>query len=81
MLTEDGLVNTMKTLVGTLVISVLSYSLYSVSTLEIVMFTNPEMLLYVIGILILIGKYKGYRLSEFIRFRDLIAQVKKKGAV
>ena len=80
MLTEDGLANTMKTLLGTLVISMLSYSLYSVSTLEIVMFTNPEMLLYVIGCLVLVGKYKGYRLSEFIRFRDLIAQVKKKGA-
>jgi hypothetical protein len=80
MLTEDGMVNTMKTLVGTLVISVLSYLLYSISTLEILMFTNPELLFYVMGLLILIGKYKGYRVSEFLRFRDLVAQLKNKKA-
>jgi hypothetical protein len=40
------------------------------------MFTNPELLFSVIGILILIGKYKGYRVSEFLRFRDLVRQKK-----
>lgn len=78
MLTEDGVVNTMKTLVGTLVISVLSFGLYSISTLEILVFTNPELLFAVMGILILIGKYKGYRVSEFIRFHGLLKQLKAK---
>ena len=77
MMTEDGPMNTFKTLLGTLVISVLTYSLYTISTLEILMFTNPELLFAVIGLLVLIGKYKGYRVSEFIRFRDLIQQMKK----
>jgi hypothetical protein len=45
--------------------------------LEMFMFTNPELLLVVIGLQILIGKYKGYRISEFIRFRDLVRQKKK----
>ncbi len=76
MLTEEGPVNTLKTLLGTLVISLLAYALYSFDTLEILVFTNPELLLAVIGLLILVGKYKGYRLSEFIRFRDLVKQVK-----
>lgn len=76
MLTEDGPMNTFKTLLGTVIISVLTYFLYSISTLEILFFTNPELLFYVIGFLVLIGKYKGYRLSEFLRFRDLVKQVK-----
>lgn len=76
MLTEDGVVNTLKTLAGTIIISVLTFGLYSIDTLEILFFTNPELLFYVIGLLVLIGKYKGYRLSEFIRFRDLVKQVK-----
>lgn len=80
MLTEDGPVNTLKTLAGTLVISILTYGLYAISTLEILFFTNPELLFYVIGLLVLIGKYKGYRVSEFIRFQDLIRQVKAKRA-
>ncbi len=78
MIAEEGLVNTLKTLLGTLVIAVLGYMLYMIPALEIFMFTNPECLFTVIGLLILIGKYKGYRISEFIRFRDLVRQKKKK---
>lgn len=77
MITEEGLVNTLKTLLGTLIIAILGFSLYSITTLEMFMFTNPELLFMIIGLLILIGKYKGYRLSEFLRFRDLVRQKKK----
>ena len=77
MITEDGIVNTLKTLLGTLVIVILVYSLFFIPTLEMFMFTNPELLLSIIGVQILIGKYKGYRISEFLRFRDLVRQKKK----
>jgi hypothetical protein len=78
MMTEEGLLNTFKTLFGTLIIAILGYSLYTIHTLEMFMFTNPELIFTIIGLLILIGKYKGYRLSEFLRFRDLVRQKKKK---
>lgn len=81
MIAEEGLVNTLKTLMGTLIIAILGYSLYSISTLEMFMFTNPELLFTIIGFLILIGKYKGYRLSEFLRFRDLVKQKKKQESI
>ena len=77
MIAEEGLVNTLKTLLGTLIIAILGYSLYSIHALEMFMFTNPELLFTIIGLLILVGKYKGYRLSEFLRFRDLVRQRKK----
>jgi hypothetical protein len=77
MIAEEGLLNTLKTLFGTLVIAILGYLLYSIHALEMFMFTNPELLFTIIGLLILIGKYKGYRLSEFLRFRDLVKQRKK----
>ena len=77
MLTEEGPWSTIKTLLGTLVISILGYLLYSIHSLEMFMFTNPELLFSIVGFLILIGKYKGYRLSEFLRFRDLVRQKKK----
>ena len=77
MMTEEGLINTLKTLLGTLIIAIMGYLLYSIRSLEMFIFTNPELLLSVIGCLILIGKYKGYRISEFIRFRDLVRQKKK----
>jgi hypothetical protein len=78
MIAEEGVVNTLKTLLGTLVISILGFMLYMIPALEIFMFTNPECLFTVIGLLVLIGKYKGYRISEFLRFRDLVKQRKKK---
>ena len=78
MLTEDGMLNTMKTLVGTLVIAVLTFLIYSIETIEMLVFTYPELLFVVIAILILIGKYKGYRVSELIRFRNLVLQLKAK---
>jgi hypothetical protein len=77
MMAEEGLVNTLKTLIGTLVIAILGFLLYTIESLEMFMFTNPELLFTVIGVLILIGKYKGYRLSEFLRFRDLVKQKKR----
>jgi hypothetical protein len=76
-LAEEGLLNTLKTLFGTLVIILLVYSLFFIHSLEMFVFTNPELLLAVLGCQVLIGKYKGYRLSEFIRFRDLVRQKKK----
>jgi hypothetical protein len=77
LLAEEGLVNTLKTLIGTLTISILGYILYTINALEMFMFTNPELIFSIIGLQILIGKYKGYRISEFIRFRDLVRQKKK----
>ena len=76
-LAEEGVLNTLKTLLGTLVIVLLVYTMFFAPVLEMFMFTNPELLLVVIGLQILIGKYKGYRISEFIRFRDLVRQKKK----
>jgi hypothetical protein len=77
MIAEEGLFNTLKTLAGTLVIAIATYLLFSIPVLEMFMFTNPEFLFTIIGLLILIGKYKGYRLSEFLRFRDLVRQKNK----
>ncbi len=68
---EEGLVNTMKTAVGTLFVSTLCYMLLSVHWLKALIFNNPELLLLSIGLNILIGSYKGYRLSEYFRFSGL----------
>lgn len=77
MLTEEGILNTLKSLLGTLIIVFLVHSLFFIPALEMFIFTNPEVLFMAMGALILVGKYKGYRLSEFLRFRDLVRQKKK----
>ena len=34
------------------------------------MFGYPELLLVVMGVLVLIGSYAGYRLTDLVRFRS-----------
>lgn len=68
---EEGFTNTVKTALGTLLVALLCYVLLSVYWLKALIFNNPELLLVSIGLNILIGSYKGYRISEYFRFSDL----------
>jgi hypothetical protein len=68
---EEGLKNTAQRLLGTLVISIMGYLLFRIEGLQVLVYTNPEIIFGAIGLNILIGRYNGYRLSELIRFKDL----------
>jgi hypothetical protein len=68
---EEGLSNTLKTVLGTLFVSLLCYALLSIYWLKALIFNNPELLLLSIGLNIMIGSYKGYRVSEYFRFSGL----------
>ncbi|WP_127716849.1 7TM domain-containing protein [Halobacteriovorax sp. HLS] len=71
-LLEEGFKKSLPPILGTLFIAVLSYFLYQFLFVKIVLFTHPELLISVIGLLILIGSYHGYRISELIRFKSFI---------
>jgi len=72
---EEGAANTFTTLLGTCIIAFFCYLIFNVELIRTFLFTNPEFLLATIGVNLLIGNYKGYRLSEFARFRELAARV------
>jgi len=67
---EEGAVNTLKTTVGTFVVSTACYYLLSYKWLKVFLFNNPEVLLLAIGLNLALGSYKGYRLLELFRFKD-----------
>lgn len=71
MIIEEGILNTFITLGGTLFIALISYMLFFFGSLQILFFTHPELLLIIIAFQILIGQYKGYRLTELFRFREI----------
>lgn len=71
MVIEEGVMHTMITLLGTLVIALVSYMIFFFGSLQILFFTHPELLLIVIAIQILLGLYKGYRVSELFRFKEI----------
>ena len=68
---EEGAINTLKTTLGTFVVSILCYFLLSITWLKALLFNNPELILLAIGFNLILGSYKGYRFLEFIRFSEL----------
>jgi hypothetical protein len=68
---EEGFTSTLKTLFGTFFIAILCYAIFRSETLRLTVFNHPEILFSVIGFNFIIGSYKGYRISELIRFQEL----------
>ncbi|MEH6466304.1 MAG: inactive transglutaminase family protein [Porticoccus sp.] len=56
---------------GSLFAAILAYLLMSTALIEHLTFNFPELMISLLGVVLLIGKYSGYRLSELYRFRDL----------
>ena len=73
-LAEEGRRNTLVKTLWTAVVAFSSYPIFASETLGQLMFGYPELVLVVMGILIWIGGYMGYRVSELIRFREFAKQ-------
>ncbi|HAD10693.1 MAG TPA: hypothetical protein DCF62_14535, partial [Porticoccaceae bacterium] len=56
---------------GSLLVSIAAYQAMTNSLVEHLTFNFPELLLGVLGVILLLGQYTGFRLLEFYRFRHL----------
>ena len=56
---------------GSLIVAIAAYFAMDNIYVRHLSFTFPELLLIVLSLVILIGRYTGYRLSELIRFAPL----------
>ncbi|WP_198171683.1 inactive transglutaminase family protein [Pseudohalioglobus lutimaris] len=56
---------------GSLLVAVLAYAAMSSKLVGHLTFNFPELTLSLLGVILLLGKYTGYRLSELYRFRNL----------
>lgn len=68
-LDEQGFRKTMSLFVYSMLSAFASYSIMTSSILQHVLFSFPEFVLIVLAMTILCGRYTGYRLLEFYRFR------------
>ncbi len=68
---EEGMRATLKTLLGTFIVSVFCYLIFQSEILKLTLFNHPELLFSVIGLNFIVGSYKGYRLTEILRFKEL----------
>ena len=69
---EEGMVDASKLLGQTLIVALACYVVFSASFLEALLMLFPELLLIVMGITLLVGKWIGLRLMEYVRFRSMI---------
>jgi transglutaminase-like putative cysteine protease len=70
---EDGVGFAVQLLAGTLVVGFCCYGVLCWRAVGNVLLGFPEVHLFTIAALVLIGRYTGYRLTELWRFRDLPA--------
>ncbi|MCB0356672.1 MAG: hypothetical protein KDD40_06675 [Bdellovibrionales bacterium] len=73
-LREEGLRNAITTTAGTILVAFICYTIFSINVVSVVFFNHPEFLLTTIGLNIFIGSYTGFRLTELIRFKELLTK-------
>jgi hypothetical protein len=61
---------------GSLVVAALCYAVMENAVLKHLFFVFPELLLGVLAVTLLLGRYSGYRLLELVRFRQLAGDPK-----
>jgi len=68
---ERGAVDAIRAGLGSLVIAMAAYIFMGMSWIDHLVFTFPELLLVILALVVLAGRYTGYRLLELQRFRAL----------
>ena len=68
---ERGAADAVRAGLGSLLIAVIAYLAMGIAWVEHIVFTFPETLLVVLAVVLLAGRYTGYRLLELRRFRAL----------
>jgi len=71
---ERGAADAMRAGLGSLLVAVAAYVCMGMAWLEHLIFTFPELLLVVLAIVVLAGRYTGYRLLELSRFKALTSR-------
>ncbi len=69
---EDGPKEVITQTAGSLFVAILAYVVMGSDTLRYQAFVFPELLLVVLAVILALGQYSGYRLSELFRFAPLV---------
>ena len=73
---EEGHREALKQGAGSLLVATVAYQFMDNSAIEHLTFTFPELLLAILAVILLLGNYTGYRLTEFWRFTPMVVDEK-----
>ncbi|ASQ44669.1 inactive transglutaminase family protein [Legionella clemsonensis] len=68
---ERGAADAIKSGIGSLVAAVIAYGAMNYEPMQYLVFAFPELLLVLLALILWFGQYRGYRLSELLRFKAL----------
>ena len=71
---ERGPGDAMRAGAGSMLVAIIAYLVMGMDWLEHLVFTFPELLLIVLAVVLMLGRYTGYRLSELTRFKAVIGK-------
>jgi hypothetical protein len=71
---ERGAGDAIRAGLGSLLVAAVAYLAMGMDWLEHLIFTFPELLLFVLAVVLLLGRYTGYRLTELRRFRPIAGE-------
>jgi hypothetical protein len=69
---ERGAADAIRAGLGSMVVAVVAYMAMDIDWLNHLIFTFPELLLVILALVLLAGRYTGYRLTELRRFAPLV---------
>ena len=69
---ETGPIDVFKRGLGSLLVAAIGYMLMQNPLLNHLIFVFPELLFLILGMLLLVGRYSGYRLTEIWRFKQIL---------
>jgi len=74
---EDGAKNAINEIISSIFVAILTYAIISNDIIKHFMFTFSEINIIILSLVLLIGTYTGYRLTELTRFSQLVEKKEK----
>ncbi|MGB9627591.1 MAG: UUP1 family membrane protein [Thermodesulfobacteriota bacterium] len=68
---ESGALQALRTAAGSAAVAAITYKIIQIDPLQLTFFVYPELLFVIMGLLLLLGNYSGYRFLEILRFKVL----------
>lgn len=66
-----------KNLLGTIFIAFLGYLMMTIGSLQVIILAYPELIIFLVPINFMIGRFTGLRVTEYLRFKEIIKNIEE----
>ncbi len=66
-----------KSLTGTLIVSLICYLIYNINSILVFLMAYPELIIVLVPINFLLGRFTWLRITEYLRFREIVKSIEE----